>query len=165
MKMSVIYHSESGNTRRMGEIIAQGMNSVEGVEARAFDVNAVDEEFAAESRCIVFGAPIYAAHASGKMAEFVMKSGGKLRLAGKLTGAYATARYVHGGGELGIRELLDRCMVAGALVYSGGASCGAPVIHLGPVAISDTLDITLFDETFTLYGQRMARKAVELFGE
>jgi len=31
MKMAVIYHSVSGNTKNMGEVIVKGMNSVEGV--------------------------------------------------------------------------------------------------------------------------------------
>jgi NAD(P)H dehydrogenase (quinone) len=70
---------------------------------------------------------------------------------------------VHGGGELGIREMLDHLMVTGALIYSGGASLGKPVIHLGPVGIDNTLDIDQFIPNFEIYGKRMAQKAVELF--
>ena len=33
MKLSVIYYSVTGNTQHMAEIIAQGMNLVEGAEA------------------------------------------------------------------------------------------------------------------------------------
>ena len=165
MKLSVIYHSESGKTRRMAEIIAKGMNSVEGAEARAFSIDELDAAFAAESRCVVFGAPIYGAYISGKMADFLMKGTRQINLAGKLAGAFTTARYVHGGGDLGVREILDRCMVAGALTYSGGAACGLPMIHLGPVAISDTMPIEQFDDTFEVYGKRMVQKALELFGE
>ena len=84
-------------------------------------------------------------------------------LGGKLVGAYTTAQYVHGGGELGIREMLDHCMVMGALTYSGGGSCGKPVIHLGPVGIDNTLDINKFSENFVIYGTRMATKAMEIF--
>ena len=165
MKLSVIYHSETGKTRRMAEIIARGMNSVEGAEARAFSIDELDQAFAAESRCIVFGAPIYGAYISGKMADFLMKGTRQIGLAGKLAGAFTTARYVHGGGDLGIQEILNRCMLAGALTYSGGGTCGMPVIHLGPVAISDTMPIEQFDDTFETFGRRMAQKALELFGE
>ena len=86
-----------------------------------------------------------------------------VRLAGKLAGAYATAQYVHGGGELGIREMLDHSMVLGALIYSGGASLGKPVVHLGPVGIDNTMDIEQFVPIFKVYGTRMAAKALELF--
>ncbi len=163
MKMSVIYHSKTGSTRRMGGIIAEGMMRVEGVEARTFPIEAVDLDYVRESCCVVFGSPIYASHITGQMQDFLLGEAGKLKLAGKLAGAYATAQYVHGGGDLGIRDILDHCMVMGALTYSGGAACGRPVIHLGPVGIDNTMDITSFDDTFRIYGERMARKAAELF--
>jgi len=163
MKMAVIYHSVTGNTKHMGERIARGMNSVEGVEARCFGIEAVDTAFVKEAKCVVFGSPIYAAHITGQMMNYLLAEAGKLELAGKLAGAYTTAQYVHGGAELGIREMLDHCMVLGALIYSGGGSWGKPVIHLGPVGIDHTLDIEQFAENFEIYGKRMAAKAVELF--
>lgn len=163
MKMAVIYHSVTGNTKNMGEQIVKGMNSVEGVEAKSFSIEDVDLEFVKEAKCVVFGSPIYAAHITGQMMNYLLTQGGKLKLAGKLAGAYTTAQYVHGGGELGIREMLDHCMVMGALVYSGGGAYGKPVIHLGPVGIDNTLDINLFAENFVTYGTRMATKAKELF--
>ena len=107
---------------------------------------------------MVFGSPIYAAHITGQMMNYLLAEAGKLELAGKLTGAYTTAQYVHGGAEL-----LDHCMVMGALTYSGGSSYGKPVIHLGPVGIDNTLDINEFSENFVIYGTRMATKAMELF--
>lgn len=165
MKMAVIYHSVTGNTKRMGEIIAEAMSSTGGVVARIYPIEAVDADFVKESQCVIFGSPIYAAHITGQMMNFLLGEAGKLELAGKLVGAYTTAQYVHGGGDLGIREILDHCMVMGALVYSGGRSQGKPVIHLGPVAIDNTMDITQFDDTFKIYGKRMADKAKELFGK
>lgn len=164
MKMAVIYHSVTGNTKNMGEEIVKGMNSVEGTEAKCFPIEDVDYDFVKEAKCVVLGSPIYAAHITGQMMNFMLAEGGKLCLAGKLCGAYATAQYVHGGGELGIREMLDHMMVMGGLIYSGGASCGKPVIHLGPVGIDNTLDINQFAENFEIYGRRMASKAMELFG-
>ncbi len=163
MKMAVIYHSVTGNTKNMGEHIAAGMQSVEGVEARCFSIDDVDVDYVRDCKCVVLGSPIYAAHITGQMMNFMLNTAGKLNLAGKLAGAFTTAQYVHGGGELGIREMLDHLMVTGALIYSGGASLGKPVIHLGPVGIDNTLDIDQFIPNFEIYGKRMAQKAVELF--
>lgn len=163
MKMAVIYHSVTGNTKKMGELIAAGMNSIEGAEAKAFSIDNVDIDFVKEAKCVVFGSPIYAAHITGQMMNYLLEEAGKLGLAGKLTGAYTTAQYVHGGAELGIREMLDHCMVLGALIYSGGGACGSPVIHLGPVGIDNTMDINQFSDNFEIYGRRMAEKAIELF--
>jgi len=165
MNMAVIYHSVTGNTKNMGDLIVKGMNSVDGVEAKAFPIEAVDTGFVQSAKCVIFGSPIYAAHITGQMMNYLLSDAGKLKLAGKLVGAYATAQYVHGGAELGIREMLDHAMVMGALTYSGGGSFGKPIIHLGPVGIDNTMDIDQFAENFEIYGSRMAQKAMELFAE
>ena len=86
----------------------------------------------------------------------------KAGLAGKVGGAFATADYLHGGGDLGIQTILNHMMVLGMLTYSGGGSFGKPVIHLGPVALHGHLEES--KELFRLYGQRMATKTVSLFG-
>lgn len=103
MKMSVVYHSVSGNTRAMAEIIVQGMEQVEGVEARAFSIDAVDEDWLRESVCLVAGSPTYYASVSGAMKLFLEKLG-KYGVAGKLGGAFATANYIHGGAELAMPD-------------------------------------------------------------
>lgn len=161
MRMTVLYYSKTGNTKTMAEVIASGMMSVEGVEARAISIHEVDEAWLKESKCVVLGTPIYLASVAGEVKTFLDGSG-KYALAGKIGGAFATANYVHGGGELGIRTVLDHMMTLGMLTYSGGGAFGAPVIHLGPVAIGGHLDEA--NDTFRLYGQRMANKTVEVFG-
>ncbi|WP_177166231.1 hypothetical protein [Selenomonas ruminantium] len=51
-------------------------------------------------------------------------------------------------------------MVAGVMVYSGGSSCGKPVIHLGPVGMSQ--DIEGFEDLFIIYGKRMGEQLGKL---
>ncbi len=80
----------------------------------------------------------------------------KLGLAGKMCGAFATANYIHGGGDIAIQSILSHLMVCGALPYSGGGSFGVPVIHLGPVAVGSKLEEST--ELFKTYGQRMAAR-------
>ena len=162
MKTMVLYYSKTGHTKQMAEIIAQGMERVQGVEAKACSIDALDEAWAAESKCIVLGSPIYFASICAAVKTWLEGPCQKCQLAGKLGGAFATMDYVHGGGDLGIRLILDHMMVYGMMTYSGGGSCGAPVIHLGPVALSGDLDAS--KETFLTYGERMAAKAAELFG-
>ena len=161
MKMTVLYYSKTGNTKHMAEIIAQGMETVDGVEAKAFPLDAVEEAWAKESKCIILGAPIYMASVCAPVMSWLQSSFPAYGLAGKLGGAFATADYIHGGGDLGIRTILDHMMVYGMLTYSGGGSCGKPVIHLGPVAISGHLEES--EETFVAYGKRMAAKAKEIY--
>ena len=58
-------------------------------------------------------------------------------------------------------------IVLGMLVYSGGGSFGKPIIHLGPVGINDNVEkhngLENYREYFTVYGERFALKAKELF--
>ena len=161
MKMTVLYYSKSGNTEKMANMIAEGMNCVEGAEAKAFSIDAVDLDWAKESRCIVLGTPTYMADVAGVTKTYLESGLRQCEPAGKIGGAFATARYIYGGGEIGLQTILTHMMVSGMLTYSGGGALGMPVIHLGPVAIGDRLEES--EETFRIYGQRMAQKAAELF--
>ena len=161
MKIAVLYHSVSGTTKRMAEAIVQGINSVDGTEAKAFPIDATDAEYVKESRCVILGTPVYYANMSGAIKTWFEKAARPLELAGKLAGAFATADYVHGGGEIAIQNILGHFLVYGSAVYSGGGAYGVPVIHLGPVAIKK--DAEEYTTLFTTYGKRMAAKTLELF--
>ncbi|MCM0760520.1 NAD(P)H-dependent oxidoreductase [Sporomusa sphaeroides DSM 2875] len=161
MKMTVLYHSQTGNTKQMAEVIAEGMQTVEGVQAKAFPIEEIDEAWAKESNCVVLGTPIYMASVCGAIKNWLEGPCKKYGLAGKIGGAFATADYIHGGAELGIRLILDHMLVYGMLTYSGGGSYGKPVIHLGPVALKGHLEES--KDTFLLYGQRMATKTLEIY--
>lgn len=102
MKATVFYFSVSGTTKRFAEIIADAM-SAEGVEARAMSIEAVDEQWVKESRCVILGTPTYFADMAGTVKCFLEKCG-SYEMSGKLAGAFATARYVHGGGEAAIDD-------------------------------------------------------------
>lgn len=167
MKLSVIYHSVSGNTAHMANVIAEGMRAVEGVEVGVFSIDNVDMDFVKESSCVVMGCPTYAASPSSDFYAWLGKNATKLSLCGKLGGAFATAQYTHGGGDLAIQNIQTHMLVFSMLVYSSGMFLGKPTIHNGPVAIAaagDTEALKPFEDTFRIYGKRMAEKAVELFG-
>ena len=70
--------------------------------------------------------------------------------------------YVHGGGDLGLLTILQHMMFLGMMTYSGGASCGSPVIHLGPEAIN--ADHDSYGELFEVFGKRFAEQTVKVFG-
>ncbi len=161
MKATIFYHSVSGYTKDMAEVIAQSMNNSSGMEAKAFSITDYDADWAKESQCVIIGTPIYMATLSGALKLWLEKVAPTFGLAGKLGGAFATEQYIHGGGEAGIRVILDHLLCYGMLTYSGGGSKGKPVIHLGPVSVNQYADDCR--ATFEVYGQRMAQKAMELF--
>ncbi|MCL2703384.1 MAG: NAD(P)H-dependent oxidoreductase [Defluviitaleaceae bacterium] len=161
MKLTVLYHSVTGNTKLMAEAITEGIQTAENAEAKAFPIEEIDEAWVKESRCVILGTPIYYSSVSAAVKGFLERPFKIYEPAGKIGGAFATANYIHGGGELGIRLILDHMLCHGMLTYSGGYVCGNPVIHLGPVALTARLDESI--DTFKLYGQRMAAKTTEIF--
>jgi NAD(P)H dehydrogenase (quinone) len=160
MKISILYDSKSGNTAKMAEYIIEGIQSVEGVEAKAFHIDQIDADYVKESSAVIVGTPTYNGSLTGHMKTWLETGPSSLNVAGKLAGAYATAAYIHGGGDLAIQCVLTHLMVAGMMAYSSGGAQGAPVIHLGPVAIAPNLGE--FAELFRIYGKRMAQQAVKL---
>jgi len=168
MKLAVIYDSKTGNTRQAAQWIAEGMNTVAGAEAQAFPIDAVDADFVREARGVAIGCPTYAALMTPDMRTWLMTSGGKLGMAGKLGGAFATEQYTHGGAEMVIASILTNEIVWGMLCYSGGGACGKPIIHMGPIGVNDNVEshngMEHYKDNFTVFGERFAAKAAELFG-
>ncbi len=181
MKLAVIYDSKTGNTKQAAEWIAEGMRlaalgnakeakdkDYEVIYAKSFSIEEVDEEYVKEAKGVVIGSPSYATLITPDMRSWLMGAG-KLGMAGKLGGAFATEQYTHGGGDLVIQSLLHNEMVWGMLCYSGGAAFGKPVIHLGPVGVNDNMEahngMEHYRDYFICYGQRFAKKALELFGK
>ena len=162
MKMAILYYSRSGTTKRMAEIIKEGMEKVENVEVGVFSLDEVDQGFIEQCKCVVLGTPTYYASFAGAVKMWFEEKSRPFGLAGKIGGAFATQDYRHGGGDLAIRSVLDHMMVLGMLTYSGGGSFGPPVIHLGPVAVKEKAAEA--EDTFRIYGERLAKKTMEIFG-
>lgn len=162
MKMAIVFYTRSGTTKRMAEIICEGMERVEGVEVGVFPLDEIDADFIKDSKCVVLGTPTYHASFAGAVKMWFEEKSRTFGLAGKIGGAFATQNYLHGGGDIAIQAVLDHMLVGGMIAYSGGGSFGVPVIHLGPVAIKEKAEEA--DETFRIYGERMAKKTTELFG-
>ena len=150
MKLAVIYDSKTNNTAAVAGYMAEAMNSLEGVEAKTFLYSEVDTEFVKECKGVVFGCPTYAAGPTSDFYTWMEKNAGGLNLAGKLGGVFATEQYIHGGADLTMNALLIHLLVYGMMIYSGGASCGKPVIHMGPVEVSPKKED--FKELFEIFG-------------
>ncbi|MBQ4361634.1 MAG: flavodoxin domain-containing protein [Lachnospiraceae bacterium] len=166
MKLAVIYDSRTGNTKQAAEWIAEGMRRVEGVDAAAFSIEAVDEDYVTESKGVVIGSPSYCALMTPEMRTWLFERAMHMGLAGKLGGAFATEQYTHGGGEMVIQSILTNELVYGMLCYSGGVGCGKPFIHLGPVGVNGNMEahnrLDLYKDYFVIYGERFAKKAAEI---
>lgn len=159
MKVSIVYYSETENTKKMGEKIAEGLIKV-GIEVKCFSTENIDKEWLEESKGIILGSPTHMGDIAQGMREWLFKVAKEYDFSGKLGGAYTTANYIYGGGTLGVQSLLNTMLILGMVVYSGGAKCGKPYIHLGPVAIGEKLEESY--ELFSIYGERMGEMLSKL---
>ena len=160
MKAAIIYDSRTHTTEKAAGFIAEGLGAVNDIEVKCFNIDDADFDYIRQSSLVILGSPTYMASVTGKMKNWLESNARNLDLAGKLGGAYATEQYIHGGAENAIQELLVFMMVMGMMTYSGGGSQGKPVIHLGPVGMSQ--DIDSFKELFVTYGKRMGQQLLKI---
>jgi NAD(P)H dehydrogenase (quinone) len=159
MTISIIYHSETGNTRAVGELIAEGIREADA-QAVLMGIDEIDQAVVEESRAVVVGFPIYAGSMSWQIKRWLDTT--KIKFAGKLASVYATENHVGGGADLAELVILGGLMVRGALAYSAGASRGQPFTHYGAVAIKDGDEHQ--KERARIFGRRVAEQALELWG-
>ncbi len=90
VKVSIIYHSGRGHTKRQAEFVLQGVQSVESIEGKLISVEEVQDnwDFIADSAAIIFGSPTYMGTISAPFKIFMdstskvwMKQGWKDKIA------------------------------------------------------------------------------------
>ncbi|MFA6107203.1 MAG: flavodoxin domain-containing protein [Candidatus Latescibacterota bacterium] len=163
MKIAVIYHSETGNTRRMAELVRDGCQQVAGVEARCMSIDQVDPTWVEEARAVILGSPTYEGTCSWQMKRYLDTE--PRGLAGKLAGVFVSQNWPGGGGgSFAEMSIIAALLVHGMLVYSGGISEGMPFLHFGAVSTKAPQDALSHDRCLKL-GRNIAAKAVELFGQ
>lgn len=136
VKVSVIYHSETGNTKAMASMVNGGCSLVDGIESKVMPIDDIDVRFLRDSQAIIFGAPTQYGTVSWQMKrfldEFFEHEG--IFLEGKLGAAFSTANSMGGGSEHVIDAVHDSLLCYGMMVYSGGSYKGRPYNHFGAVA-------------------------------
>ncbi len=165
MKLAIVYFSQTGRTAAMVKPLTEGIHSFDStIEVREFTVDQATkdnpENLAYLDSCsgIIVGTPDYCASECWQVKHWIDTSG--LKFPGKLVGCYATCQYAVGGADVAIQNVLMQLIVKGGLAYSGGAACGQPYIHLGPICYAghEAEDAQLF----YVFGQRFAAQAGRL---
>lgn len=162
MKLAIIYYSGTGNTQKMANEIVKGIKEIPGMEAETFSIDNVDALYIKECEGVIVGTPTYYGSLSGAIKLWLENVPNLYDLSGKLTGAFSTAAYIHGGGDIAVQSILSHLLITGALTYSGGCAYGSPTIHLGPVALDS--DLESYFSLFRIYGKRFATQLFQLRG-
>lgn len=132
----MLYYSKGGNTRKLAENIAEGVEQAEGVKALLKRTDEVTEEDFLACDGVIAGSPVY----FGVMASELKKVfddfvGVRKRMEGKVGGAFATSADPSGGKETTMMSIIQVLLIYGMIVVGDpisatghyGASCvGAP---------------------------------------
>jgi NAD(P)H dehydrogenase (quinone) len=129
-KALVLYYSRSGNTKKMAELIREGIEK-EGIEASIKDVKDTKADELLKYDAIAIGSPTYYGTMSAEIKQLLddsVKFHGKLD--GKIGAAFASSANVGGGNETTILDILNAMLIHGMIIH--GDPQGD---HYGPVAI------------------------------
>ena len=97
MKISVVYHSETGNTARMAQLVAAGCRRVSGVEVKCMSTEEADPNFLQNSAAVIFGSPTHDGTLSWQLKKFIREVG-RETFAGKLGAVFVSQNWPGGGG-------------------------------------------------------------------
>ena len=131
----VIYDSGTGNTEKMADAVADGVENGGGeVETRR--VRDTEPEEMLDYDAVVIGSPTYYGQMSGPLKQFfddsVTYQG---QLSGTVGAAFSSSANPGGGNETTVLSILE-CMLIHGMVIQGTANGD----HYGPVAISSPDD-------------------------
>jgi NAD(P)H dehydrogenase (quinone) len=141
MQILILYYSKSGNTRKLAEKIAEGVNGVDGVNALLKRTDEVNKDDFLSSDGVIAGSPVYfgimAAELKKVFDEFV---GTRRKMEGKVGAAFATSADPSGGKETTMMSILQALMIYGMVIvgdplsatgHYGVACVGAPDEKVG----------------------------------
>jgi len=156
-KILVVYYSRTGNTKKMAEIIAEGI-AKEGVEALLKDVNDLKAKELLKYEGIIVGSPTYYGTMSAEIKKLFDESVEfHASLEGKVGAAFSSSANIAGGNETTILDILNAMLIHGMVIQ--GDPKGD---HYGPVAIGSP-DNRTNAECLRL-GSRVAKLVQRLFG-
>ena len=126
----VIYYSRSGNTKKMAELVIEGLKN-EKIEAVLKEVKDANVDDLLQYDAIIIGSPTYYGTMSAEIKKLLddsVKFHGKLD--GKIGAAFASSANIGGGNETTILDILNAMLIHGMIIQ--GDPQGD---HYGPVAI------------------------------
>jgi NAD(P)H dehydrogenase (quinone) len=151
MQVLVLYYSKGGNTKKMAETIAGGVETA-GVKALLKNTDEVTKDDFLESKGVIAGSPVYfgvmAAELKKVFDDFV---GTRRKMEDKVGAAFATGGHPTGGKETTIMSILQCMLIYGMIIVGDPMSASG---HYG-VASLGAPDEKSSDEAFKL-GARVA---------
>lgn len=144
MYVLVLYYSKTGNTRKVAELVAEGVKSVAGVEVLMKTTQEVTKEEFSNAAGVIAGSPVYfglmAADLKRVFDEFV---GVRKQMESKVGAAFTSSGYWAGGNETTMISIIQCLLIYGMIVvgdpmsatgHYGAASVAGPDEKVADVA-------------------------------
>ncbi|MDH4231156.1 MAG: flavodoxin family protein [Nitrospirota bacterium] len=157
MQVLVLYYSKGGNTKKLAEEVAKGVESAK-VKAILKSTGEVTKEDFIDSDGIIAGSPVYFGVMAWELKkifdEFV---GTRRKMENKVGAAFATGGHHTGGKETTIMSILQCLLIYGMIIAGDPMSASG---HYG-VACLGSPDESAANDAFKL-GARVAELCVKL---
>jgi len=144
MYVLVLYYSKTGNTEKLAKLVAEGVESVSGVEVVLKTAGEVTKEDFVNAAGIIAGSPVYfgvmAADLKRVFDDFV---GVRKQMENKVGAAFASSGFWSGGNETTIISIIQCLLIYGMIVvgdpmsatgHYGAASVAAPNTESADIA-------------------------------
>jgi NAD(P)H dehydrogenase (quinone) len=158
MQILVLYFSKGGNTKKLAEAIAEGVERVEGVSAVLKHTDTVKKEDFIDSSGIIAGSPVYfgvmAAELKKVFDDFV---GVRRKMEDKIGAAFSTSGDASGGKETTMMSIMQALLIYGMVIVGDPMSATG---HYGTACVGKPDKKTL--ENGIKLGQRVAALAKKL---
>ena len=158
MQILVLYFSKSGNTRKLAEAIARGVEEVEGVKAVLKKTSEVAKEDFSASEGVIAGSPVYfglmAAELKKIFDDFV---GVRKKMEGKIGAVFATSGDPTGGKETTMMSMIQTLLIYGMVIVGDPMSATG---HYGVACVGEP--DTKTEENGMKLGNRVAELAKKL---
>lgn len=160
MKVLILYFSKGGNTRKLAEKVAQGVEEIEGVSALLKRTNEVTKGDFLESHGIIAGSSVYFGAMAAELKEvFDDFVGIRRQMEGKVGAAFATSGDPSGGKETTMMSIIQAMLIYGMIIVGDPMSATG---HYG-IACVGAPDRETGDNAIKL-GRRVAEVARKLHG-
>lgn len=126
----VIYHSRTGNTEKMAQLVAEGVKS-EGATLQVVKAEDVDLQDLRKAKALIMGSPTYYGTMASELKDVLDRSvefHGDLE--GKVGSAFSSSANIGGGNETTVLDILKAMLIHGMVIQ--GDPQGD---HYGPVSI------------------------------
>ncbi len=154
MQILVLYYSKGGNTHKLAEAIAKGVDSVDGVNALVKKTDQVTKEDFLKSSGIIAGSPVYfggmAAELKKIFEDFVSV---RRKMENKIGAAFATSGDASGGKETTMLSILQALLIYGMIVVGDPLSASG---HFGTACVGPP------DEKTCKNGAKLGRRTAKL---